>query len=297
MLKAIHPSRSALAALTAVATIAGCSWLLGSVVVRSSWVLPRSRRRLPAPPGRDFKLASVDGIELAATYWPGARSTSPGVLIVHGVAATRRVIQPNAEWFAAQGYAVLTIDLRGHGGSGLGPCGFGWSESLDTHAAFRWLKGRQGGAPIAIIGISMGGASTLIGPLGPVPADALVLQGVYATFRQTVRRRIALFAGIALAALTEPLLSFQSRPRLGVWPSRLAPITAIAIVRCPTFVIGGESDPFTPPHETRALFEGARGPKQLWIVPGLGHGGVSDTLSQEYRDRVLAFLRGAIGAP
>ena len=283
--------------IVAAAGIAGVSWLVGSVVVRSCWLLPKVRNRPPTAPGRDLRLQSLDGIDLAASFWPGARPDAPGVLIVHGFGASRRVIQPNAEWFAGKGYAVLTIDLRGHGESGRGRHGFGWPESLDTHAAFAWLKQRETGAPVAVIGISMGGASTLIGPHGPVPADALVLQGVYATFRQTVRSRIAFGAGVPLAWLGEPLLTFQSRPRLGVWPWRLAPIAAIANVTCPVFVIGGEKDPFTPPHETSALYEAARSRKQLWIIPGLGHGDVSNTLSEAYRARVLAFLASSIGRP
>lgn len=285
------------AAFAVAVSIAGVSWALGSVIVRSSWLIPKVRRHRPRAPGRDFTLASLDGIDLAATFWPGALPNSPAVLIVHGLSATRRVIQPNAEWFAARGYAVLTIDLRGHGGSSLAPHGFGWSEALDTHAAFGWLKRRQAGAPVAVIGISMGGAATLIGPLGPLSADALVLQGVYATFRQTVRGRIALLAGTGVAWLVEPLLSFQTRPRLGVWPSRLEPVAVMSRMNCPVFVIGGEKDRFTPPHETRTVYDAASGRKRLWIVPGLGHGGVSNTLTEDYRERVLAFLHAAIGDP
>ena len=278
-------------------SILAIAWLFGSISVRASRF--RLRRRLPASvePARDFRLASLDGLMLAATYWPGARANSPGVLIVHGLAASRRVIQTNADWFAARGYAVLTIDLRGHGLSDRALHGFGWPESLDVHAAFAWLKQHQRDAGVAVIGISMGGAATLIGPRGSLPADALVLQAVYATFRQTVRNRIALVTGPALAWLTEPLLSYQSLPRLGVRPSRLSPIEAIRTVRCPVLVIGGENDGFTPPAETRALFDAARSRKQIWIAPGLGHAGISDTLDQAYRDRVLAFLRDTIGDP
>ena len=284
-------------ALLAAASIAGVGWLVGSATVRSAWLIPRRRRAPPAPPAHDIRLASLDGLVLAATYWPGARPDAPGILIVHGLHASRRVIEPNAAWFCARGYAVLTLDLRGHGDSDRGRHSFGWMESLDTHAAFAWLKRRQGGAPCAIIGISMGGASALIGPRGPVAANALVLQGAFATFRQTVRVRIALVAGIGLAWLLEPLLSFQTLPRLGVWPSQLAPSKAVARVPCPVLVIGGEKDPFMPPHETRSLYEAVRGSRALWIVPGLGHGGVSNTLAEGYRSRVHAFLRETIGEP
>ena len=81
--------------------------------MRASALLPKARRPPQKTRGRDLRLKSLDGLDLAATFWPGARPDAPGLLIVHGILASRRVIQPNAEWFAAKGYAVLTIDLRG----------------------------------------------------------------------------------------------------------------------------------------------------------------------------------------
>ena len=282
-------------AVHAAFVIAAFSWIVGSAAVRSSWVLPRLSRRTTAPPGQDFVLRSLDGVALAASYWPGARENAPGLLIVHGLSATRRVIECNAEWFAAQGYAVLTIDLRGHGESGRAHHTFGWTESYDAHAAFAWLKHRQGGAAVAAVGISMGGAALLLGPLGPVPAQALVLQGVFSTFRRTVRQRLAFAAGLGVGWLLEPLLSLQTRPRLGVWPSRMAPKTILSTIGCPVFVMGGEKDRFTPVDETRELFDAVAGAKRLWVVPHLGHGGISDIASTEYRERVLDYLRASFG--
>ena len=274
---------------------ASLSWIVGSLVVRSSWVLPKRRSPPLGAPAADFTLLSLDGLRLAATFWPGAHDQAPGVLIVHGLNATRRVIQANADWLSEQGYGVLTIDLRGHGDSERAPHGLGWSESLDAHAALAWLKRRQGGAPVAAIGISMGGAALLLGPLGPVPAEALVLQGTFASLHRTIRSRIALGAGLGAAWLLAPLLAYQTRLRLGVWPGRLAPIEIMPRLACPVFVIGGEKDRFTPPDETRDLYEAAHGQKRLWIAPGLGHNGISDIASEAYREKLQDFLKLTLG--
>ncbi|MCX8254844.1 Alpha/beta hydrolase [Beijerinckiaceae bacterium RH AL1] len=285
--------RPAAVAVGCGAGLAALAWLAGTIAVAA----PSLTRRRGRPNPADVRIESLDGLSLAATYLPGAGAEAPGVLIVHGVAASRRDARANADWLAAQGYAVLAIDLRGHGGSDAAACGYGWSEAQDVHAALAWLRQRHPGARVAVVGVSMGGAATLIGPHGPVQADAFVLQGVYATFRDTVRSRIAPAGGVGLAWLLEPLLSLQTRPRLGVWPSRLSPLAAARRVTCPVLVIGGEADVFTPPAETRRLFEAFAGPKSLWLAPGLGHNGVSTTTRQDYRDHLLAFLRGAIGVP
>jgi fermentation-respiration switch protein FrsA (DUF1100 family) len=62
-------------------------------------------------------------------------------------------------------------------------------------------------------------------------------------------------------------------------------------------IIGGARDPFTPPDETRRLYDAAPGKKTFWIAPGVDHEGLSDLSSAEYRARVLSFLEQSISAP
>jgi alpha-beta hydrolase superfamily lysophospholipase len=163
------------------------SWRFGGAMVRPT----PSRVPPAAPPAIDFRLRATDGLPLAATYRPGRRPDSPAVLLLHGNGASRAAVAPNAGWLAAQGYAVLAIDFRGHGGSASVPHSFGLFESRDAEAAFAWLKRRQRGAKVAVVGISLGGAAALLGDRGPLPADALVLQAVYPDIRHAIRNRIA----------------------------------------------------------------------------------------------------------
>lgn len=252
---------------------------------------------LARPPARDLKIASSDGVTLAATYWPGRTARAPAVLLLHGNGASRAMMAANAAWLATRGYAALTIDFRGHGESTATPHSFGLRESRDSAAALAWLKRHQAGAPVAVIGVSLGGAAALLGDQGPVAADALVLQAVYPDIRRAVRNRIAAQAGSVPAWLLEPLLSLQALPRFGAWPSRIAPLAGVRRYRGPVFVIGGGADRYTPPAETREMFQAAPGPRALWIVDGLDHRAVSGLASDLYRARLLAFLRRAIGPP
>lgn len=269
------------------------SWAVGALLVRPTpSAVPPS-----APPALDLQLGTADGLTIAATYRPGRFPNSPGVLLLHGNGASRAATAPNAAWLAAQGYAVLAIDFRGHGRSSRARHSFGLFESRDAEAAFAWLKRRQQGAPVAAVGISLGGAAALLGERGPLPADALVLQAVYPDIRRAIGNRIAALATPVPAALLEPLLSYQSRLRFGVWPSRLSPLAAARLYKGPVLVVGGGADRYTPPEEARALFAALPGPKRLWIAPGLAHAEVSDVATPEYRARLLAFLHDTIGPP
>src|SRR4051794_21489129 len=148
----------------------GISWGLGSLMVRPSpSAVPDAR-----PPARDLVITTGDGLALAATYWPGRRADSPAVLLLHGNGASRAAVADNAAWLASQGYGALAIDFRGHGESPAASHSFGLYESRDAGAAFAWLKHRQHNAPVAVIGISLGGAASLLGEHGPLHADALI---------------------------------------------------------------------------------------------------------------------------
>lgn len=269
------------------------SWAAGSIMMRghASAVAPAR------PPARDLTIRTSDGLTLAATYRPGSRAGAPAVLLLHGVDASRGALAANAEWLSKQGYATLTIDFRGHGGSSMAQRSFGLNEGEDARAAFDWLKREQKGAPVAIIGISLGGAASLIGKRGPVPADALILQAVYPDIRHAIHNRIASRLTALPAYLLEPLLSYQSRLRFGVWPDRLSPRDAVARYSGPVMVIGGIEDRSTPPEETRAIYAAATGKRALWLVPHGDHPVVCGLETGEYRRRVLAFVRAAIGEP
>ena len=286
------PRHPRVALVSNIVSTACLFWLIGSIGVRRARFSVFRRYVPPATPGRDIILNADDGMRIAGTWWPGAGVSSPGLVIVHGIGACRRSVAANAAWFAGQGLSVLAIDLRGHGGSGPALHSFGWFESRDVHAAFRWLKRRQRGAPVAVLGISMGGAAALIGPAGPVPADALILQAVFTTLRETLRCRMALVVGRLVASAVEPFLSMQTWWRVGVWPSAISPLAAMPNVTCPVLVIGGDADGFVPATQTRALYRAAyRAPRSLWIAPCIRHhNDIADASSASYRAHVLHFL-------
>jgi pimeloyl-ACP methyl ester carboxylesterase len=124
---------------TALAAGLAASWGLGSLMTRPSPSFVAPAR----PPVVDLHISSLDGLLLAATYRPGRRPGAPGVLLLHGNGASRAAMAANAAWLASCGYAVLTIDFRGHGQSSPAPHSFGLYESRDAAAGFTWLKRHQ----------------------------------------------------------------------------------------------------------------------------------------------------------
>ncbi|MFZ4649855.1 MAG: alpha/beta fold hydrolase [Rubrivivax sp.] len=117
-----------------------------------------------APPAL-LELRTADGTALQArVYRPSAR-TGRHVLISGGLGIPQRFYAPFAEWLAARGHGVMTFDLRGMGDSrrpehrrslrGLQADMLTWARQ-DFAAAVAWLHATAEGAPVAVVGHSLG---------------------------------------------------------------------------------------------------------------------------------------------
>jgi len=285
--------RIARIALVLLAITLVSAWLAGSLLSRPH----PSAVPAPAPPGRVVRLIASDGVPVAASYWPGARPEGPAVLLLHGINNTRDRMRAQALWLNGLGYAVLAIDFRGHGESGAASRSFGLNEARDAAAALAFLRRGAPERKVGLIGISLGGAAALLGDDGPLPVQAMVLHAVYPDLRTAIVNRIARVTGRPLAYFGEPLLSYQSWPRLGVPPGRIAPIEGLRRFRGPVLIVGGTADPDTTLADTRAMYAAAPGPKALWLVDGADHIATSILWTGEYRRRVGAFFAGALGEP
>lgn len=282
--------------VTLVATVIlglAISWRVGSAMTEGhpSDVPPAKS------PAQDLIIETDDHVSIAATFVPGRTDNSPAVLLLHARGGSRASTAKNASWLSGLGYATLTIDFRGHGQSTPRPRSFGLNESLDAQAAFQWLKRRQHDAAVAVIGSSLGGAASLIGNPGPLPAEALVLQAVYPDIRHAMWNRIASRLTAIPSYFLEPLLSFQTLLRFGVWPARFSPLAALRQYEGPVLVIGGKQDEYTPPSETQMMFNAAKGPHELWLVPDGDHAAICDLDDPVYRAHIEAFLAKTIGSP
>lgn len=77
----------------------------------------------PLPPawvekGEKVTVTTEDKIELAGTFWaPKSKTEAPGALLIHGAGGRRADLQDLADRLCKAGFAVLAIDLRGHGES------------------------------------------------------------------------------------------------------------------------------------------------------------------------------------
>ncbi len=245
-----------------------------------------------ALPFEDIAVESEPGIVIRG--WVIPHDGACGVVVLlHGSGASREQMLPRARFLRHAGYGVVLVDMRAHGLSDGSVTTFGGRESRDVQAVIAETRRRFAGQKLGAIGFSLGGAALLLGDK-PADVDALVVEEVYSTLEDTARRRVAAGMGPIVADILPWLLYAQMPWRFGVSRGALRPVDRIGAVKAPILVMGGDSDPFVPPDQTRRLFDAARAPKELWIVPGAAHYDLHQAASIAYEHRVLDFFRRSL---
>ncbi|MDB5097385.1 MAG: Alpha/beta hydrolase family [Cyanobacteria bacterium RYN_339] len=251
------------------------------------------RRPLAAPtvPYDDVHFASEDGLRLAAWYVPAAVPTHKTVVLVHGHADSRYAFLRDGQLAMLQpAYNVLALDLRNNGDSDGTVTSFGLYEWRDVVAAVKYAEDR-GAQDVALYGMSMG-AVTCLNALERLPAvKAVLLDCPYASAR-------AAFVGFAAAAwepnpvLVGQAILARANKELGADMADAEGLKHIAAVgNRPLWMVHGLADDLIAPDESRALFALAPTPvKELWLVPGAGHGQSVNVARAAYATRLQAFL-------
>jgi fermentation-respiration switch protein FrsA (DUF1100 family) len=210
------------------------------------------------------------------------------VLLVHSIRSNRVEMLSRAKFLNEQGYSVLLIDLQAHGETPGDRITFGLRESEDVEAAVAYLRNTFPGERIAAIGVSLGAAAIVLAK-NPLRLDAVILESLHPTIKEAVENRLKLHLG-QIGPVFSPLLLSQLSFRLNVSPDELNPISRIGDLNAPLLLISGTDDRHTTVAEAERLFDAARQPKEIWIVPGGGHFNMHAYAGKEYESRISDFL-------
>jgi pimeloyl-ACP methyl ester carboxylesterase len=217
-------------------------------------------------------LVTQDGVPIDTVHLPGPKHLA--IIIAHGFTLSWQ--RPRV-WRIARQFnltaGVVTFDFRGHGRSGgLSTLGDLEINDLDMAVAYARQLGYQ---RIAVVGFSMGASVALrhAGLVGGVDAVVSVSGPGRWYYRGTERMRRVHYA------VEHRLGRFVTRhwlkTRIDPAGWTLIPVppaeAAAQIAPVPLLIVHGDQDLYFPPEHARQLYEAAREPKELWLIPGMGH--------------------------
>lgn len=239
--------------------------------------------------------SATDGVELAGWFVPHPDSRAV-IVLSHGLGSNGpgMWLQGYGRVLYEGGYSIFVFDHRGHGQSPGRISTLGLREVSDFVGAVRYLRSRADVNPerIGAFGISMGSGVVLAAAAEEPAIEAVVADSVLADLGVTVRDRMGKvdtpWGRIRYGTLLLWLVNLMSGENL----ANFRPIEAVPhISPRAVFLINGADDwTGTNPDDARALYAAAGEPKELWIVPGAGHGGAFHVARQEYQERLLAFF-------
>lgn len=221
----------------------------------------------------ELRLRTADGVELGAWF----RAGEPGravVVLAHGMGGSRTSLGPAMRRVAELGHGALAVTLRGFGDSQGERLDFGIRTRADLIAAVEAAEERAQGAPIVVIGQSLGAAAALFaaGELGPRVAG-YILEAPYLTLEKACRDRLAqhllplldelAYRGLALWAplfLPEPIDSIRPLDAC----AELAPSAQVLF-------IAGSADLLAPSEDVRTLSRTSRAPAEFVELAGRDH--------------------------
>ena len=242
----------------------------------------------------EVDLTTADGVNFGAWHFrqPGSPQT---VIVSGGHKGQRQGALGIAVALWRKGFNVVLYSYRGMPGSDRAPITFGIKEVLELQAAIAFARKRIPNSRIGLLGYSMGAVVSLLGAAGEPGVQALVLDSPFSDLRtlliENVRAATRL-PGRPFVWLAGLMFRMRTRSSL----SACRPIDILSSLEPrPLFFIHGGADNITNVNHSRRLYDGYRGPREIWIVQGAPHTGAYFADRPLYVERVAGFFARHLG--
>jgi uncharacterized protein len=131
---------------------------------------------------KDVAFPTKGGGLTIRAWWMPAPNARAVVVFVHGANATREDTHTRglaiSKFLVGQNISVLALDLRNHGMSDATPnrrLTLGWDEANDAIGAIDYATAQAPGLPVYLMGVSMGGATSIYAAARDKRVSKLVL--------------------------------------------------------------------------------------------------------------------------
>ena len=244
----------------------------------------------------DFEVTAPDGVRLRGWKVRAAPGTATGdwILLYHGQADNRAGMTGQAEMFLRHGESVVMMDARGHGASEGDMVTYGWLERNDSRAIVDALVAQEHPHCLFASGESMGASIALQSAAVEPRIEAVVAESAFRDLREAAYDYAGLHVSPLLGkTLFRPVVMIglpAAEKEGGFRAEDVSPEKAVASRPFPVYLICGLDDRTIPARHTRAIYAAAKGPKEMWLVPGAGHTQVQGRAPEEFERRVIGFV-------
>ena len=219
-------------------------------------------------------------------------SPRPTVLLLSGYGGSKAGMLRQANLLHERGYNTLLFDFRNRGESEGDAVTLGYYEQDEALAALAYLKTRPEVDPkrIGVLGASMGAATAIMAAAKSDDLRAVVADSPFKSAGSVVAQSFEHFISLPPFPYAPITLQFVAW-RTGITPSHLVPLEVVdRISPRPLLLVHGTADTSINYEASQALYAQAREPKELWLIPDIGHTQGAQKVPEEYAARIGAFF-------
>jgi len=206
-------------------------------------------------------------------------------VLAHGFGGTREGWTDLMGALPKLGFECVAPCMPGQDASPENSVGFGYPEARTITDTVKWVRARYKKPPkIVLLGLSMGGAASWLASEEDPTVDAVITEGSYARFDETMNYWLN---------RTLPGASVYLRPMIWIAsamahvdPSTVNPVNSASKWTKPALVIQGSDDKLITISHAERLAKAANCP--LWIVPNAEHAQCYGVARTEYLKRIAA---------
>lgn len=210
------------------------------------------------PGSETVTIAAADGLQIVATFaTPGGVAPFPGVILLHMLGSNRAAWDDVGltDQLLQNGYAVLNVDMRGHGETG-GTADWQLAED-DLQWVWDYFVSQEAvdGEKTAVIGASIGANLSLVTAVNRPDINTVILLSPGLNYRDVTT--------------DDAIIDYGSRPIL---------------------IVASEEDGYAA-NSSRTLHDAAAGEAELQLFNGAGHGTSMFGKEPGLSDLILDWLR------
>ena len=246
--------------------------------------------KLRARAFEEVHIISFDGLRLFGRWYEGKKD-SPVAVLCHGYNGSAfRDFSGGSDIFLSLGWNVLLIDQRAHGKSEGSTITFGVKEKYDALDWADYARERKKGAPIFLVGISMGGATVL---MASAMAEERGIKGIAADCPYSspyeIISKVMVDKGLK-PSLLMPLVSLSAFLFGHFRLKSESAAEAVEKSSLPILIIHGLDDRFVPDYMSREIYERSKGNVEYETFPNAGHGLSYMVDRKRYVDTTVRFF-------
>lgn len=250
-----------------------------------------------APAFKEVSFHDIDKEVLLKGWMFNSKGSTKTVILAHGYARNRLQFGEKTldmvKGFLDKGYNVLLFDFRNSGLSEGSTSTIGILEKKDVLGAVKFAKS-QGSSKVALLGFSMGAASSILAASESTSVDAVIADSSFSDLNEYINAYMPLWSKLPAIPFNKTI-QLSVKLMSGLDPADASPREAVSkIAPRPVFFIHSSDDKKVPVENSKELFDAyfrAAGSKaEFWESSGAGHTGTYDKNPTVFMDRVLSFL-------